>query len=121
MNINDYTGRAYNFRRYNCWHHVRNVRRDAGLDTPEFDVTSPVQIQAAFDDGHADTKGLARVFEPCNFDAVLMGVKVAGRMVWHAGVYYDGFVSHCELAARQVRLESLSDLKLKYAEIEFWR
>lgn len=121
MNINDYTGLPYNFRRRNCWHHVRNVRRDAGLETPEFDVISPAQIQAAFDDGHAAPKGLEQVFEPQNFDAVLMGAKVAGRLVWHAGVYYEGFVSHCELAARQVRLEPLSDLKLKYPEIEFWR
>lgn len=121
MNINDYTGRAYNFRRYNCWHHVRNVRRDAGLETPEFDVISPAQIQAAFDDGHSAPKGLEQVFAPQNFDAVLMAQKVAGRLVWHAGVYFDGFVSHCELAARQVRLEPLSDLKSRFSDIEFWR
>lgn len=121
MNITDYTGRAYNFRRYNCWHHVRNVRADAGLETPKFDVISPAQIQAAFDDGHAAPKGLEQVFEPQNFDAVLMCQRVAGRLVWHAGVYYDGYVSHCELAARQVRLEPLSDLRLRFVEIEFWR
>lgn len=121
MNINDYTGRAYNFRRYNCWQHVRNVRMDAGLETPEFDVTSPTQIQEAFDNGHSAPKGLEQVFEPRNFDAVLMCQKVAGRLVWHAGVYFDGFVSHCELAARQVRLEPLSDLKSRFSDIEFWR
>ena len=121
MNINDYTGRAYNFRRYNCWQHVRAVRHDAGMETPEFDVISPTQIQAAFDDGHAAPKGLEQVFEPQNFDAVLMAQKVAGRLVWHAGVYFDGFVSHCELAARQVRLEPLSDLKSRFSDIEFWR
>lgn len=121
MNINDYTGLPYNFRTRNCWHHVRNVRRDAGLGTPEFDVISPTQIQTAFDDGHAAPKGLKQVFEPQNFDAVLMYVKTGGRLVWHAGVYYDGFVSHCELAARQVRLESLSDLKDRYEGFEFWR
>lgn len=121
MNINDYTGLPYNFRTRNCWHHVRNVRRDAGLETPEFDVISPAQIQAAFDDGHAYPKGLEQVFEPHNFDAVLMAQKVAGRLVWHAGVYFDGFVSHCELAARQVRLEPLSDLRSRFSEIEFWR
>lgn len=121
MNINDYTGRAYNFRRYNCWQHVRAVRDDAGLYTPEFDVISPAHIQDAFDDGHSAPKGLEQVFHPINFDAVLMATKVAGRLVWHAGVYFDGFVSHCELAARQVRLESLSDLRARFSEIEFWR
>ncbi|ARK07381.1 hypothetical protein [Salmonella phage SE40] len=41
--------------------------------------------------------------------------------MWHAGVYYEGMVSHCELASRQVRLDSLEDLKDTYSEIEFWR
>lgn len=121
MNINDYTGLPYNFRTRNCWHHVRNVRRDAGLDTPEFNVISPTQIQQAFDDGHAAPKGLSQVFDPNDFDAVLMCTKVAGRLVWHAGVFYRGFVSHCELASRQVRLDALSDLRDRYSLIEFWR
>lgn len=121
MNITDYTGIPYNFRSYHCWHHVCHVRNDAGLDTPPFDVISPAGIAAAFDEAHADPKGLKRVHEPRNLDAVLMGTKLGGRIVWHAGVYYDGMVSHCELAARQVRLESLADVKERYAEIEFWR
>jgi hypothetical protein len=121
VNINDYTGLPYNFRTRNCWHHVRNVRADAGLETPRFDVISPSQIQDAFDNGHAAPKGLEQVFEPKDFDAVLMCCRMAGRLIWHAGVYYQGFVSHCELAARQVRLESLSDLKQRYHLIEFWR
>jgi hypothetical protein len=121
VNITDYTGTPYNFRTNNCWHHVRKVRADAGIDTPIFDVLSPTAINAAFDNGHANPSGLVRVTEPRNYDAVLMGVKIAGRIVWHAGVYYDGMVSHCELAARQVRLESLADVKERFKEIEFWR
>lgn len=121
MNINAYTGKAYNFRVYNCWHHVRAVRRDAGLETPAFDVTSPTQIDSAFDSGHADTKGFIRAMLPCNFDAVLLGVRHKGRIVWHAGVYYDGMISHCELASRQVRLDRLEDMRDTYSEIEFWR
>lgn len=121
MNINDYTGKPYSFRTYHCWTHVRTVRRDAGLDTPEFDVKSPAQITAAFVDGHIEPKGLCQVFIPENYDAVLMCTKIAGRMVWHAGVYYDGFVSHCELAARQVRLEPMADIKKRYNLTEFWR
>lgn len=121
MNINDYTGLPYNFRTRNCWHHVREVRADAGLETPEFNVISPRDINQAFDDGHAATKGLVQVFTPQNFDAVLMGCRTGGRIVWHAGVYYNGLVSHCAMYARQVRLEALSDLKQAYSEIEFWR
>ena len=121
MNINDYTGTPYNFRTYHCWHHVRRVRAAAGLDTPFFDVISPTMIDAAFDAGHRDPSGLVRVDVPQNFDAVLMGCRVGSRIVWHAGVYFEGMVSHCELAARQVRLEALADIKDRYQEIEFWR
>ncbi|WP_423826032.1 hypothetical protein, partial [Salmonella enterica] len=71
--------------------------------------------------GHSDPQGLTRAQEPQNFDAVLLGVKHNGRIVWHAGVYYEGMVSHCELASRQVRLDRLEDLRDTYSEIEFWR
>lgn len=121
IDITNYTGKPYNFRSYNCWHHVRAVRADAGLMTPEFNVISPRDIDQAFEQGHAETKGLTRVYEPQNFDAVLLGSRTGSRMVWHAGVYYDGMVSHCALYARQVKLESLSDLKRIYSEVEFWR
>lgn len=121
MNINDYTGLPYDFRRYNCWTHSRAVRNDAGIDTPEFDVVSPAKIADAFDAGHADTKGLQRVCEPRNMDVVLMGYRHGGRIIWHAGVYFDGMVSHCERVSRQVKLESLADIKEKYPETEFWR
>lgn len=121
MNINAYTGKPYNFRTYNCWTHVRAVRHDAGLSTPEFNVISPKDINNAFENGHAAPKGLEQVFIPRNFDAVLLGTRTGGRIVWHAGVYYDGLVSHCALYARQVKLEALSDLKRVYHEVEFWR
>lgn len=121
MNISAYTGKPYNFRAYNCWHHVRAVRKDVGLETPEFNVMSPRDINQAFEDGHAATKGLEQVFTPQNYDAVLMGVKTGGRIVWHAGVYFEGMVSHCAMYARQVKLDLLSDLKQVYQEIEFWR
>lgn len=121
MNINDYTGLPYDFRKRNCWHHVRNVRADAGIDTPEFDVCSPKLIDDAFDAGHSDSRGLISTKEPRNYDAVLMGRKLKGRVVWHAGVYYEGYVSHCSFGSRQVRLDRLEDLKETYTEIEFWR
>lgn len=121
MNIHDYTGTPYNFRSYNCWSHVRAVRQDAGLSTPLFDVTSPTTINAAFDAGHADTKGLTQHSTPQNFDAVLLGVNHGSRIIWHAGVYFDGMVSHCELASRQVRLEKLTDIIERFPRVEFWR
>ena len=121
MNINDYTGRRYDFRKYNCWHHVRQVRADSGIDTPRFDVASPSAAGTMFAEGQRDSRGLTPVAEPQDFDAVLMGVRHGGRVVWHSGVYYAGYVSHCELASRQVKLESLADIRARYQEIQFWR
>lgn len=121
MNINDYTGLRYDFRKRNCWHHVRNVRADAGIDTPAFDVLYPTAAQDMFAAGHVDSKGLVKVENPRNFDAVLLGYKHGGRIIWHSGVYYDGYVSHCERAAKQVKLETLIDIRKRYPRIEFWR
>lgn len=121
MNISDYTGRPYNFRTYNCWHHVRAIRADAGLITPPFDVATPSAADAMFAEGHRNSRGLTHVNAPQDFDAVLMGVAHGRRIVWHSGVYYQGYVSHCEMAARQVKLETLADIRARYPEIEFWR
>lgn len=121
MNIHEYTGLPYSFSQRNCWHHVRNVRADAGLATPEFDAATPAGIEAAFDGGHADTKGLTQVQDPQDLDAVLMATRRGKRMIWHAGVYWQGMVSHCEMAAKQVRLEKLSAIAERYERIEFWR
>lgn len=121
MNITEYTGTRYDFRNYNCWHHVSRVRADAGLETPVFDVATPAAINAAFDAGRADPKELRRADIPQNFDAVLMASRHAGRLIWHAGIYFDGMVSHCDRAARQVKLETLRDLTARYQRIEFWR
>ena len=121
MNINYYTGRRYDFRRYNCWHHVRRVRGDAGIATPAFDVATPSGADAMFAEGFRDSRGLVRVYTPQDFDAVLMGERHGSRIVWHSGVYYGGCVSHCELAARQVKLEPLADISARFQEIQFWR
>ena len=116
-----YTGLAYDFVTRNCWNHVRNVRADAGLETPEFDCVSVGGISAAFESGHADSKGLMQVAEPHDFDAVLMATSKRGRLIWHSGVYCDGMVSHCDRWAKQVIMEPLPSLRRQYERIEFWR
>lgn len=119
--ISLYTGLPYDFRRYNCWHHVRAVRGDVGLPTPEFSVTSPVLANAEFETGRADPQGFAPYPTPNDYDIVLMGETTGDRVVWHAGVYYGGYISHCSRASRQVRLDSLADIKTEYERVEFWR
>lgn len=121
MNINDYTGLPYDFQTRNCWHHVRNVRADAGIKTPEFDCASPAGITDAFEHGREVRKGMIHIMEPRNFDAVLMATNRGGRLLWHSGVYVDGMVSHCDRWAKQVRLQSLSEIRSEYERIEFWR
>ena len=115
--LSEYTGLAYCFKTRNCWHHVINVRKDFGLETPEFDCTKPELSDSVFIQGHCDTKGMQQIDAPESLCAVLM---LRGGH-WHSGVYFDGMVSHCERVSRQVKLESLVDIKEKYPETEFWR
>lgn len=122
MNITSYTGLPYDFRKRNCWHHVINVRADAGFHTPRFDVVSSAAANEMFLSGqHHDSKGLTQVYEPQDFDAVLMGYHHGGRIIWHSGVYYKGYISHCERAAKMVKLEAIHDIRKRYTEIQFWR
>lgn len=121
MNIHDYTGLHYDFRTHNCWQYVRRVRSDAGIDTPEFDCASPDGISETFEAGRECSKGMVLAIEPRNFDAVLMAAEVRGRLVWHSGIYFDGMVSHCDRWAKQVRLQSLSEIQRDYQRVEFWR
>ena len=114
--LSEYTGIAYDFRNYNCWHHVIKVREDNGIDTPEFDCTKPELSDSVFIQGHCDTKGMQQIGEPESLCAVLMCID--GR--WHSGVHFDGMVSHCDMYARQVRLDSLESLKRLSERVEFW-
>ena len=116
-----YCGIAYDFQRYNCWHHVRRVRADHGLKTPEFDCVDQQFENEIFDSAHENSKGLLQIDSPENLCAVLMAKEVKGRLVWHSGVYLDGQVSHCDRNAKQVRIEPLKALEKIYERVEFWR
>ena len=116
-----YCGIAYDFQRYNCWHHVRRVRSDYGLQTPEFDCQCMLLENEAFENAHYDSKGMEQISNPENLCAVLMARKVKDRLVWHSGIYLDGVVSHCDRCARQVRIEPLKALEKVYERVEFWR
>lgn len=116
-----YTGLPYDFNHRNCWHHVRNVRRDAGIDTPEFDCATPAEICDTFEHSREETKGMIQVQDPREFDAVLMATKRNGRLVWHSGVYHSGMVSHCDRFAKQVRFQPIDEIRADYERVEFWR
>ena len=110
-----YVGIAYEYRTYNCWHHVREVRADAGLKTPEFDCVSHDCEYGIFELGR-ETKAMWQLETPQNYCAVLM---LNGKE-WHSGVYCDGYVSHCDRNAKQVRLDSLAALTKRCDIVEFW-
>ena len=116
-----YCGIPYDFRSYNCWHHVRKVRADYGIYTPEFDCEHQENENSTFDAAHSDSKGMQQLESPENMCAVLLAKSVNGRVVWHSGVYLDGCVSHCDRHAKQVRIEPLKALQKIYERVEFWR
>ncbi len=116
-----YTGIQYRFRNYNCWHHVRKVRADAGMETPEFDCTTPDFINDTFEAAHDDSKGLTQHNEPSNYCAVLMQTRRGSKLHWHSGVYLDASVSHCDMFARQVRMNTLDEIMNMAERVEFWR
>lgn len=111
----NYVGIAYDYRTYNCWHHVRAVRDDAGLQTPEFDCVSPDDELGLFELGR-NSEAMWQLEEPQNYCAVLMH----NNDGWHSGVYCDGYVSHCDRNAKQVRLDSLAALTKRCDIVEFW-
>ena len=116
-----YTGKPYDFNLYNCWHHVKKVRLDAGIVTPDFDCLDIDLINKTFDDAHSDSKGLTQISEPVNYCAVLIARKHRNRLLWHSGVYLDGMVSHCDRSAKQVHFCTLKELQSKSERVEFWQ
>ncbi len=115
-----YTGIQYRFHGYNCWDHVRRVRADFGLETPDFDCASPVKINQTFEESHKNSKGLKQIDSPDDLCAVLMATEKNGRTTWHSGVYMNGMVSHCDRYSKQVRLDTLMSIKEQVSRVEFW-
>ncbi len=122
--INSYTGKQYDFETYNCWSHVCAVRSDAGLQTRMFTASTPAiqDIAEAFNAAiEKGDHGMRQVKSPRNYDVVLAYQVFKGRPVWHAGVYYDGWVSHCHKPSGMVVFEPLSDMMQAFKGVEFWR
>lgn len=119
--LTEYTGKAYNFLTYNCWHHVKAVRAKVGMTTPQFDCTSPSFINDTFINAHDNSKGLTQSETPSDYCAVLISSKRGMRVLWHSGVYLDGIVSHCDRFSRQVRTDTLKSIIEKSERVEFWQ
>lgn len=124
MNINNYTGKRYGFLIYNCWQHVVAVRKDVGIKTKMYTVVSmSVDVIASkFNTERTSNQhGLTLITEPGNYDIVIFIRPVAGTDYYHAGIYYNAWISHCCNIRKQVVFEPLSEAVKFRRKIEFWR
>ncbi len=124
--IHSYTGKPYRFKGYNCWDHVTAVRKDAGLKTKYFTCSCVAQGYRLINDimetnNHGLTSVNLKDDSLKDFDIVLLSRKSRGRVEYHCGVYYNGFVSHAHIGARQVMCARLEDLTKQYESVTFWR
>lgn len=109
--MKNYNGRRFSFKFYNCYHHVVDVRKDAGLLTP------PINMPESKEQIWPEIKRVIElsampVDKPQNYD-----VAIFGGAVGHIGVYIDGLISHCNASNRCVVTDSASD----YSDIQYVR
>ena len=116
-----YIGKPYSFRSFNCWDYVSLVREDNNIKTKQF---QPLNLDNAFDIITAEMQklghGLSLVNSPRNFDIIIVK-KLGERTIYHCGIYYNGDVMHCSLAAKQVIKQTYNDFKKGYDELTIWR
>lgn len=117
-----YIGKRYNFRRYNCWTHVKSVRDDFGIITKPF---APKTLKDAFKVITAQMQQLdhnmTKVSEPENFDIIISKKTHLGISMYHCGVYHDGNVNHCCNIFGSVRSQSLKEFVADYESYSIWR
>lgn len=124
VDINFYTGKRYGFMTYNCWQHVVAVRKAAGIKTKMYTVASMAAgvVASKFNTERTRNEhGLILVTEPKNFDIVIFKRPVAGIDYYHAGIWFNGWVSHSCNIAEQVIFEPLREAIKNRREVELWR
>lgn len=111
-------GTPYSFRSFNCYDYVSKIRKDNNIKTSLF---KPSNMRNAFELIEAQMQklghGLLKVDSPENFDIAF----VREGKVYHCGLYYDGNITHCSRALKQVVCEPLEEFKKPYSECTFWR
>lgn len=113
----DYMGRRFNLKRYNCWHLARDVWRDmTGLDLG--DLTPHSTGRAALSRAAveaADGAQFVHLSEPRDPCIVLM---MRRRRQPHVGVMMRRRVLH--LTERGVLHQELSDLRGEFDQFEYY-
>ena len=117
-----YIGKPYDFRTFNCWHYVSQVRKDCGIKTKMFkprtmtDAFEVITAQMAIVDN-----GLTLVDEPQNLDIVIIEKKNGKRKISHCGIYHEGYVGHCDNNFGAVRYQEYNEFIKGYERVTFWR
>ena len=111
-------GAPYNFRDYNCWDYVADIRKDNGIKTSLF---KPSNLANAFKEITAQMQklshGLMLITDKQNFDIVITRKGSA----YHCGLIYNNDVIHCCRQLKQVVKESFTDFIKPYESYTLWR
>ena len=111
-------GTPYNFRHYNCWDYVAEIRKDNGIKTKLF---KPKNLDNAFKMITAQMQklehGLTLVTDKQDFDIII----TKKGSVYHCGLCFGGDVIHCSRQLKQVAKESFTDFIKPYESFNLWR
>lgn len=124
IDINSYTGKPYGFMTYNCWHHVVAVRNAVGMKTKMYTAITMTAsaISSKFNVERVKNEhGLILISKPRNYDIVIFKRPVARIDYYHAGIWFNGWVSHSCSIFKQVVFEPLKEATTIRTEVEFWR
>lgn len=115
-------GKPYNFRKYNCWDYVREIRQENGIKTRQY---QPQNLDNAFEIITAEMQklgnGLTKVIKPKNFDIVIGHNKTSKRNIYHCGLFFDNQVIHCDRKLRQVVAQDAQGFYRSFDGVKFWR
>ena len=111
-------GTPYNFKDYNCWDYVSDIRKDNGIKTKLF---KPKNLTNAFKEITAQMQklghGLTLVTDKQDFDIII----TKKGSIYHCGLCVGGDVIHCSRQLKQVVKESFSDFIKPYESFKLWR
>lgn len=122
IRVDDYLGREYNIKTYNCWHFVCDVWRDhTGVDLSEFAVRPDNRkelMTAGLSLASTDCKGkllrLPTIDDPCIVYFARPGI------LSHVGVYVRGRLLHIQERIN-VCHQPLEQVSSSYTEIRYYK
>jgi len=128
MDINSYTGKRYGFFSYNCWQHVIAVRKDAGVNV-EIDINSLSKSNIVHHDwgslaSFRNNHGLILLMsqnKARNFDIMIFKRPISDVNYYHAGIWFNGWISHSCNTVGQVIFEPLRQVMANRKGFEIWR